>query len=93
MLNTYLEKYTNFHMKLKEKLPLAYVDTEIPILINILLLRHIGQIVCNAQTIQNSDYNCETGNFFSDDDNMRGVALYPSVSMMNHSCTPNIYLT
>lgn len=48
-----------------------------------LLTRHIAQFQCNSSTIFHK-------NLSSYNDIPVACAIYPSVSMMNHSCKPNI---
>jgi hypothetical protein len=58
-----------------------------------LILRHISQLVCNGHAITKLDKT------FAEDENQDvlterqvriATAIYPSASMMNHSCDPNI---
>lgn len=63
-----------------------------------LLLRHITQLVCNAHAITKLDSDQRTADHPIDDMNKVvsesqqriATAIYPSASMMNHSCDPNI---
>lgn len=58
-----------------------------------LLLRHIQQLVCNAHAV--SDIESSLGNERNErvidmSDARLGTAIYPTASLLNHSCDPNI---
>lgn len=63
-----------------------------------LLLRHIAQLVCNAHAITKLDSEKKQADFpgdslntvMSESQQRIATAIYPSASMMNHSCDPNI---
>ncbi|KAK3913191.1 SET and MYND domain-containing protein 4 [Frankliniella fusca] len=63
-----------------------------------LLLRHIAQLVCNAHAITKVDSDKSLPGFSDGSANAVvaetqqriATAIYPSASMMNHSCDPNI---
>lgn len=58
-----------------------------------LLLRHIQQLVCNAHAV--SDWSISNGDPRNEmvcdiNDARIATAIYPTASLMNHSCDPNI---
>ncbi|OQR78055.1 SET and MYND domain-containing protein 4-like [Tropilaelaps mercedesae] len=60
-----------------------------------LLLRHIEQLICNAHAIttiqQPGDHAIEEDGVILEQEQVRvATAIYPSASLMNHSCEPNI---
>lgn len=63
-----------------------------------LLLRHIAQLVCNAHAITKVDCEKSLPEFsdgrantvIAESQQRIATAIYPSASMMNHSCDPNI---
>ena len=75
-------------------LPVASSDDE-QILLGSLLLQHIQQMICNAQTISMST-STPLEEVSDDDDpqdplNKRfASAIFPTCALMNHSCVPNI---
>lgn len=76
----------------------AGTGSEIVIQVCALLLRHIAQLVCNAHAITKLDSDRNPANMsvncyntvVSESQQRIATAIYPSASMMNHSCDPNI---
>ena len=63
------------------------------ILIATLLSRHIQQAICNAHAITKLAYNYPVDDdtaTYSYEQVRFATALYPTVSLMNHSCDPNV---
>ena len=60
------------------------------IFIGTVLLRHIQQLICNAHaiTVMSRDSIDEPVSTLSQD--KLASAIYPTASLMNHSCKPNI---
>lgn len=56
------------------------------------ILHHIAQMICNGHAITKVDFtNMSTAqNTVSEEKQRIATAIYPSASMMNHSCEPNI---
>ena len=93
MLTIYLSKYTDFFkLPLEESLmnkffddPLKSVRDDKQLYVASLLLKHILQLIANAHAISSSNTLLSA--------NMEDIVasgIYPSTSMMNHSCNPNI---
>lgn len=56
-----------------------------------MLLRFILQLVCNGHSITGYDYSDSENDEVQNEQEYRiATAIYPSASMMNHSCDPNI---
>jgi hypothetical protein len=58
-----------------------------------LILRHIAQLVCNGHAITKLDKTfpeVENQEVLTERQVRIASAVYPSASMMNHSCDPNI---
>uniref|UniRef100_T1IUA2 Protein-lysine N-methyltransferase SMYD4 n=1 Tax=Strigamia maritima TaxID=126957 RepID=T1IUA2_STRMM len=55
-----------------------------------LLFRQSLQIICNAYAITETTGDDEPTDVYSQQQTRIGVALYPTASLMNHSCKPNI---
>lgn len=70
-------------------------DTE-QILLGSILLKHIQQMICNAQTISITKTNQMDDIIFDNDDDHDEItkrfasAIFPTCALMNHSCVPNI---
>ncbi len=70
-------------------------DTE-QILLASILLKHIQQMICNAQTISITKTNQIDEIIFDHDDDQEEItkrfasAIFPTCALMNHSCIPNI---
>lgn len=86
LLTIYLEKYTDFFVQN----PLTKVEE-----MGARILRHIAQLVCNGHAITKVDVEAnkpEKGftNTLTEAQVRIATAIYPSASMMNHSCDQNI---
>ncbi|XP_049828172.1 SET and MYND domain-containing protein 4-like [Schistocerca gregaria] len=55
-----------------------------------LILRHIAQLICNAHAITKIESVRAVHNVTEEAQVRIATAIYPSASMMNHSCNPNI---
>lgn len=56
-----------------------------------ILLKHIQQMICNAQTISIPNDDLPSSNENEDPLNRRfASAIFPTCALMNHSCLPNI---
>lgn len=59
------------------------------------LLYHMARLVCNGNAISShmmSDYNSYALNSVIDESQPRiGTAIFPTSSLLNHSCDPNIF--
>jgi SET domain-containing protein len=70
-------------------------DTE-QILLASILLKHIQQMICNAQTISITKTSQIDEIIFDNDDEQDEItkrfasAIFPTCALMNHSCIPNI---
>ena len=67
-------------------------DTE-QILLASVLLKHIQQMICNAQTISITKSNEVTFDNDEEQDELTkrfASAIFPTCALMNHSCVPNI---
>lgn len=62
------------------------------IYIGTLLLRHIQQLICNAHAITLVEAVAGDDNSLVSSQNQvkLATAIYPTASLMNHSCKPNI---
>ncbi|CAK9800854.1 SET and MYND domain-containing protein 4 [Anthophora plagiata] len=99
MLTTYLLEYTNFFKtnNLEECLINKFLDNSFNSNFNVLtdnnkqlyvsslLLRYILQLIGNGHAITKSSTNDSSMN-----QDIVATGIYPSASMMNHSCDPNI---
>ncbi|CAL1689834.1 unnamed protein product [Lasius platythorax] len=106
MLTLYLSKYTDFFkdINLKECLVSKFSNNEFNIkcdlatdddkqlYVSSLLLRHILQLICNGHAITkiNVTPNDDENKLLIEEQTRVATAIYPSASMMNHSCDPNI---
>ncbi|XP_072746541.1 SET and MYND domain-containing protein 4 [Anoplolepis gracilipes] len=106
MLTLYLSKYTDFFkdINLKECLASKFSNDEFNIkcdlvteddkllYVSSLLLRHILQLICNGHAITKINVTADDHeNKLLVEEQIRiATAIYPSASMMNHSCDPNI---
>ncbi|XP_054004754.1 SET and MYND domain-containing protein 4-like isoform X1 [Hylaeus anthracinus] len=103
MLTIYLSEYTDFFKtnNLNDCLVKKFSDRSFNSNFNILtnndkqlyvsslLLRYILQLICNGHAIVTSNTLLNKNDSFMDQD-IVGTGIYPSASMMNHSCDPNI---
>ncbi|CAK9806895.1 SET and MYND domain-containing protein 4 [Anthophora quadrimaculata] len=99
MLTTYLLEYTNFFKtnNLEECLVNKFLnnsfnsnfniltDNDKQLYVSSLLLRYILQLIGNGHAITKSSTNDSSMN-----QDIVATGIYPSASMMNHSCDPNI---
>jgi hypothetical protein len=96
MLTLYLCHYTDYFKDEENSFSpdeLLWDRKSIVCLVGAMILRHIAQLVCNGHAITKIDR-------ISPENEIKGVvteqqvriatAIYPSASMMNHSCDPNI---
>ncbi|XP_052751459.1 SET and MYND domain-containing protein 4-like [Galleria mellonella] len=97
MLTLYLEKYTTFFEYLPSRVPYGLPDGQLQLLAAAIILRSLGQLVCNGHaalslaTVEEEDDS--NGCTVSEREVRRATAIYPSAAMMNHSCDPNIINT
>jgi len=106
MLALYLSKYTSFlkDINLKESLISKFskdtfnnnnqltTEDDKQLYISSLLLKHILQLISNGHAITklNTTVDNKQDNFYTQQENRIATAIYPSASIMNHSCDPNI---
>ncbi|XP_072930927.1 SET and MYND domain-containing protein 4-like [Epargyreus clarus] len=97
MLTLYLEKFTSFFEFLPTRLPFTLADRQLRLFAAALMLRSLGQLVCNGHatmslcTVEQDDGR--NGRTLTEKEVRRATAIYPSAAMMNHSCEPNIINT
>ena len=73
--------YFNFHSKLQQR----------QLGVGSLLLRHIQQLICNAHAVTCLNAgNCSSANIIEQDQVRIATAIYPTTSLLNHSCEPTI---
>jgi len=67
------------------------IPSESKLFIGGLLLRHILQLVCNAHAITRLNYSSSIATNIVEQDQVRiATAIYPTTSLLNHSCEPSI---
>ncbi|XP_015109528.1 SET and MYND domain-containing protein 4 [Diachasma alloeum] len=108
MLSQYLHDHTDFQhqVDLKKSIIEKLTNNENGVTFKIstlsekrkflasLLLRHILQLIANGHAItQLNLMNTPKGNIVDEQQQRIAVGIYPSVSMMNHSCDPTIMNT
>ena len=80
-------------IKLSQNEPCKIDLNEIEMYIGGLLLRHIQQLVCNAHAITEVQVTSTAGEATPVEETSQvrvATAIYPTASLMNHSCDPTI---
>ncbi|XP_076660150.1 protein-lysine N-methyltransferase SMYD4 isoform X2 [Halictus rubicundus] len=104
MLTSYLLEYTDFFQRndLNDHLAKKFFDNSFNsnfhaitndnkhLYVSSLLLRYILQLICNGHAVSKSDIQWNENNFSIGQQDIVATGIYPSASMMNHSCDPNI---
>lgn len=105
MLTMYLSKYTDFFERLdfKKSFSDKFIDKSKDFVCDLsnedgkllyassLLLRHTLQLICNGHAITKLIQEAQENDTVSTEHQNRiATGIYPSASMMNHSCDPNI---
>ncbi|XP_076624715.1 protein-lysine N-methyltransferase SMYD4 isoform X2 [Colletes latitarsis] len=104
MLTMYLSEYTDYFKinNLNDCLVSKFSDSifnsnfnistniDKQIYVSSLLLRHILQLICNGHAIVKSNILLNENESSMEQQNIVAAGIYPSASMMNHSCDPNI---
>ncbi|CAG9864473.1 unnamed protein product [Phyllotreta striolata] len=86
----YLKKYTEFFSwYIKETTCPRNDPSELEEYIGGLITKHIAQLSCNSSIIEHWTYS-STDLLFPDILITIACGMFPSVSMMNHSCRPNV---
>ncbi|XP_053596110.1 SET and MYND domain-containing protein 4 [Microplitis demolitor] len=108
MLTLYLKKYTNFFDAIDMKkclidkfktenlsFPLDNSSEESQkLFISCIILRHMLQLIANGHAITRLNLTTAEGaDVFEEQQQRIAVGIYPSASMMNHSCDPTIITT
>lgn len=96
-INIYEKLYKKFDNKelnmyiLSEFVPEKWTEDLNLVYISGILLRHMLQLICNGHAITRLNISdSESGNIVTEYQCRIATAIYPSASMMNHSCDPNI---
>jgi hypothetical protein len=96
MLTLYLSHCTDYFKEEANSLSpheLLQDRKSVMCLVGGLILRHIAQLVCNGHAITKLDRALpenESQQVLTECQVRIATAIYPSASMMNHSCDPNI---
>lgn len=105
MLTTYLELYTDFFdtVDLKKSFADKFTDSSMDfdcdlstnhgkqLYISSFLLRHTLQMICNGHAITKLSLDTMENDRVAAEHQQRiATGIFPSASMMNHSCDPNI---
>jgi len=102
MLMMYLSNYTDFFkvVNLKECLISKFyndfngdlaIEGNEQLYVSSVLLKHILQLISNGHAITKINAIADNKNkLFLQQQDRIATAIYPSASMMNHSCDPNI---
>lgn len=87
----YLEKQTDFFswLSIQPQSPRGTVD-ELRVFIGGLLVRHIKQHSCNSSVIEHWDLEAKDELKLPNEVVHIACGIFPSLSMMNHSCKPNV---
>ncbi|XP_050679958.1 SET and MYND domain-containing protein 4-like isoform X3 [Leptidea sinapis] len=94
MLTLYLEKFTVFFDEVPSKLPCVLSSTQLHLFSAAIVLRSMGQLICNAHSnVVSETIKDHSGQTLREEEVHRSTAIYPSAAMMNHSCDPNIQNT
>ncbi|KAJ2954066.1 hypothetical protein O0L34_g2280 [Tuta absoluta] len=96
LLTLYLETYTSFFEYVRARIPCQLPATQVRLFAAALMLRALGQLVCNGHatlSLDTVDDDAENGRTVTEREVRRATAIYPSAAMMNHSCDPNIINT
>ncbi len=90
LLTTYLEQRTSFFED-------GVKDDGLSTFISAAIFKHILQLVCNASaifevapTFDADDQQAANSRVYSETQQRIATAIYPSASMMNHSCDPDV---
>lgn len=87
---TYLKKYTDFFSWFLQQKNCP--KNELDVLVEYvggLITKHIAQLSCNSSIIEHWMYS-STDLLFPDILITIACGMFPSVSIMNHSCSPNV---
>lgn len=105
MLTLYLTKYTDYFkiFNVREHLVSKFTDntfnfnndlaseSDEQVYVSSLLLRHVLQLICNGHAITKlNKIASDKDKLCVEQQDRIATAIYPSASMMNHSCDPNI---
>lgn len=96
MLTLYLSQCTDYFKEEANSLSPADLLQDrksVLCLVGGMILRHIAQLVCNGHAITKLDISQpenENQEVLTERQVRIATAIYPSASMMNHSCDPNI---
>ncbi|EFN83374.1 SET and MYND domain-containing protein 4 [Harpegnathos saltator] len=105
MLTLYLTKYTDYFKvcNVREHLVSKFTDntfnfnndlateSDERVYVSSLLLRHVLQLICNGHAITKlNKIASDKDKLCVEQQDRIATAIYPSASMMNHSCDPNI---
>lgn len=87
---TYLKKYTNFFIWFMQQKNCPKNDFGALVeYVGGLITKHIAQLSCNSSIIEHWMYS-STDLLFPDMLITIACGMFPSVSIMNHSCSPNV---
>ena len=88
LLSMFLEQRTEFLKQERE-------NEDVWLFLSCLIFKHIGQLICNASAIYEVDDRMgdddmeETNGVYVQQQIRIATAIYPSYSLMNHSCDPS----